>query len=109
MSTTVSSSAAKRRLRDAGALADPLVGGVDALDDLGVGHDPRRAVAADAEDARVRGAAWRERMRCGHAGHRLGVQSDERLAGRDRVTVLDEPLDDAYRRAGRRPAARRAR
>src|SRR5215207_1341411 len=38
---------------DAGALADPLVGGVDALTDLGVGDDARRAVAADAEDARV--------------------------------------------------------
>ena len=41
-------------LDDAGALADPLVGGVDALDDLGVGDDPSRPVAADAGDAGVR-------------------------------------------------------
>ena len=42
--------------RDAGAGADPLVGGVDRLQDHLVGHDPGRPVAADAEDARVRGA-----------------------------------------------------
>ncbi len=38
---------------DARALADPLVGGVDVLADLVVGHHPRRAVGADAEDAGV--------------------------------------------------------
>ena len=36
--------------------ADPLVGGVDRLEDHLVRHDPDGAVAADAEDARVRGA-----------------------------------------------------
>ena len=39
-------------LDDAGPLADPLVAGVDALDDLGVAHDPGRAVLPDPQDAR---------------------------------------------------------
>ena len=47
-------------LLDAGALLDPLVAGVDRLDDLGVRDDPRRAVGADAQDRGVLGA----RRRC---------------------------------------------
>ena len=39
------------RRRDARALADPLVVGVDQGLELGVVHDPHRAVVADAEDA----------------------------------------------------------
>ena len=35
-------------LLDAGALLDPLVAGVDGLDELGVGDDPGRPVGADA-------------------------------------------------------------
>ena len=42
---------------DAGALADPLVARVDSVDDLGIGHDPRRSVRADADDAGVTRAA----------------------------------------------------
>ena len=57
---------------DAGALADPLVGGVDQVDDLGVGHHPLGPVAADAPDAGVLGAgrggqdAAVGRCRCRH-------------------------------------------
>ena len=57
-------------------------------------------------------------MGVGH-GHRLGVQAEQRLAGGDRVAVLDEPLDDraavrgGHRRSSRRlataPIVRRAR
>src|SRR5262249_21545523 len=43
---------------DAGTRADPLVGGVDLLQDHLVGDHPDGAVAADAEDARV-GSALR--------------------------------------------------
>ena len=46
-------------LLDAGALLDPLVAGVDRLDDLGVRDDPDRAVGADAEDGGVRRARRR--------------------------------------------------
>ena len=41
-------------LLDAGTLLDPLVAGVDGLDDLGVGDHAGGAVGADAEDGGVR-------------------------------------------------------
>ena len=55
---------------DAGALTDPLVGGVDALADLVVGDDAGRAVAADAEDAGV--AAPTDGRDGAHAGTASG-------------------------------------
>ena len=56
-------------LDDARAGPDPLVGGVDLVDDLGVGDDPARPVAADAEDAR------RARRRCAVAMARRSCHS----------------------------------
>ena len=50
MSTTVSSGAAKSTRDDAGALTDPLVGGVDVLADLVVGDHALGAVAANAPE-----------------------------------------------------------
>ena len=46
-------------LDDPGALADPLVGGVDRVDDLGVGDDPARPVGADSPDAGMPSALGR--------------------------------------------------
>ena len=54
ISWTVSSGRAPAALLDAGALLDPLVAGVDRLDDLGVRDHAGRAVGAEAEDGGVR-------------------------------------------------------
>ena len=95
---------------DAGALLDPLVAGVDALEDLGVGDDPARPVAAEPEDARragapVGGARWRRSCTATPSG----CSRIERLAGGDRVAVLDEPLDDGAAVRGDDRRSRRGR
>ena len=89
---TVSSAVGPAALLDAGALLDPLVAGVDRVDDLGVGHHPRGPVGAEAEDRGVRGAGGGGSM--APSGAALRVQPEQRLAGGDQVAVLDEPLDD---------------
>ena len=69
--------------RDADAVADPLVVGVDHLGEVVVGEHPRRLVVAEADDA--------------GAGHECSESSDagEGLARTDRVIVVREPLDRA--------------
>src|SRR5690349_7152280 len=64
-------------LLDAGALLDPLVAGVDGLDDLGVGDHPRRAVGADPQELGLPGAG--RRLECG--GHALTPSGWRRISG----------------------------
>ena len=74
-------------LDDAGALADPLVGGVDRVDDLGVGDDPAGPVSADAPDPGVAGALGRGDRGRGHRaafGVSPGGGGGEEGAGRGR-------------------------
>ena len=78
---------------DARALLDPLVGGVDGLDDLGVGHHPAGPVGADPEHAGVRRAGDAAARR-GHPATPSRVEAEQRLAGGDEVAVVHEPLHD---------------
>ena len=89
-------------LLDARALLDPLVAGVDRVDDLGVGDHPRRAVGADARGCAACGAPVAVLIVA--ISGSLRVEADQGLAGGDQVAVLDQPLDDlaAVRRRRRR-------
>ena len=97
---TVSSGAGEAALLDAGALLDPLVAGVDRLDDLGVGDDPARAGRCRCPRIAACGAPA-DGVEGRSCVDPFGVEADQRLAGGDQVAVLDEPLDDgaAVRRA----------
>ena len=110
---TVSSGPAQRRSLDAGALLDPLVAGVDRARRARRWGPPGGPVGADAED---RGACLRRAGSLSRGARAsvmtvdpLGVQAHQRLAGRDQVAVLDEPLDDraAVRRGDDRCSSRR--
>ena len=81
---------------DARALADPLVGRVDALADLVVGDHARGAVGADAENAGVlaRRCVARALLRLVMPSSSCGCSRTSGLPGGDRVAVFDEPLDD---------------
>ena len=84
-------------LLDAGALLDPLVAGVDRLDDLGVGDHPRRAGRRRCRGSRRAAAPW-----CGlrsAAIRRLPRGAGGAAAGRARPGRRPRP---ATRRPGRR-------
>ena len=67
---------------DADPVADPLVVGVDHLGEVVVGDHPRRLVVARARRSGCR------------SGHAVSSDAGERLARRDRVVVVGEPLGE---------------
>ena len=71
---------------DADPVADPRVVGVDDLGEVVVGEDPRRLVVPHREDARLPVMS-------------LASDAGERLARRDRVVVVGEPLGEQPARA----------
>ena len=81
---TVSSASAQRRVLDAGALLDPLVAGVDRLDDLGVGDHPARAGSAPMPRIAACGSAPTGRLLVGAVMRRLPRGAGGAAAGRGR-------------------------
>ena len=74
---TVSSGVAQRRCLMPGALLDPLVAGVDRVDDLGVGDDPRRAGRRRSRGCAACGAPWEPLDR----GHQAAPSGCRRTSG----------------------------